>query len=163
MVGPANASATKLLRMPRMLRMGKLLDMKNVKRLMKSFQGPIKGADDIIKLYNRLFAYKMMRLLIVLVVLTYFQGCLWFLFSKSQEAQPDRSTWYDTFGLENYGTTDQLVISLYFALTMLSTVGYGDMFPISNIEMIVGVALMMIGVSVFSIVMGQFEETQDEF
>ena len=65
--------------------------------------------------------------------------------------------------MENYDTTDQLVISLYFALTMLSTVGYGDMFPISNIEMIVGVALMMIGVSVFSIVMGQFEETQDEF
>jgi len=46
---------------------------------------------------------------------------------------------------------------------MLSTVGYGDLFPISNIEMVVGVLLMMIGVSVFSIVMGQFEETQDEF
>lgn len=33
--------------MPRMLRMGKLLDMKNVKRLMKSFMGTIKGAEDI--------------------------------------------------------------------------------------------------------------------
>lgn len=104
----------------------------------------------------------MMRLLIVLIVLTYFQGCLWFLFSKSSNPKNGR-TWYNEFGLENYGTTDQLVVSLYFALTMLSTVGYGDMFPISNIEMIVGVALMMIGVSVFSIVMGQFEETQAEF
>lgn len=42
---------------------------------------------------------------------------------------------------------------------MLSTVGYGDLYPISNLEKVVGVALMMIGVSVFSIVMGQFEET----
>lgn len=38
-VPPENGSATKLLRMPRMLRLGKLLDIKNVKRLMKSFQG----------------------------------------------------------------------------------------------------------------------------
>ena len=142
--------------------MGKLLDMKNVKRLMKSFQGPIEGANDIINLYNRLFAYKMMRLLIVLVILTYFQGCLWFLFSKSSAPENGR-TWYKEFGLEDYNTTDQLITSLYFALTMLSTVGYGDLYPISNAEMVVGVLLMMIGVSVFSIVMGQFEETQDDF
>lgn len=38
-VPPENSSATKLLRMPRMLRLGKLLDIKNIKRLMKSFQG----------------------------------------------------------------------------------------------------------------------------
>jgi len=36
-VPPENGSTTKLLRMPRMLRMGKLMDIKNVKRLMKSF------------------------------------------------------------------------------------------------------------------------------
>lgn len=36
-VPPEEGSATKLLRMPRMLRLGKLLDIKNVKRLMKAF------------------------------------------------------------------------------------------------------------------------------
>lgn len=71
-VPPENGSATKLLRMPRMLRMGKLLDINNVKRLMKSFQSENNTADSIIKLYYNLFMYKLARLLLVLTVLTYF-------------------------------------------------------------------------------------------
>ena len=50
-----NGSATKLLRMPRMLRLGKLLDMKNVKRLMKQFIGEVKHAGQITDLYDRMF------------------------------------------------------------------------------------------------------------
>ena len=49
----------------------------------------------------------------------------------------------------------QLVTSLYFALTMLSTVGYGDLYPISNLEMITAVLCMAIGVGLFSVVMNQ--------
>jgi uncharacterized membrane protein len=52
----------------------------------------------------------------------------------------------------------QLSISLYFALTMLSTVGYGDLYPISNLEMIIAVVCMMIGVAVFSVVMNQVSQ-----
>lgn len=70
-----------------MLRMGKLMDIKNIKRLLKAFQGETNTADSIIKLYNNLFGYKMIRLLLVMSVLTYFQGCLWFLMSKSHEPQ----------------------------------------------------------------------------
>ena len=50
-------------------------------------------------------------------------------------------------------------MSLYFALTMLSTVGYGDMYPISNLEKIVGVFCMMFGVALFSIIMAEFSVT----
>jgi len=71
-VPPESGSATKLLRMPRMLRLGKLLDIKNVKRLMKAFQGEAESPDDIIKLFDNLFVYKLWRLLIVLTLLTYF-------------------------------------------------------------------------------------------
>lgn len=46
---------------------------------------------------------------------------------------------------------------------MLSTVGYGDMFPLSNLERVIGVLCMMVGVAVFSLVMGQFTEIHDEF
>jgi hypothetical protein len=36
---------------------------------------------------------------------------------------------------------------------MLSTVGYGDIYPISDLEMIMAVLCMMVGVGVFSVVM----------
>ena len=44
----------------------------------------------------------------------------------------------------------QIVFSSYFALTTLSTVGYGDMFPISAREQIVGIIFMLGGIVFFS-------------
>lgn len=105
----------------------------------------------------------MIRLLLVMSVLTYFQGCLWFLMSKSHEPEVEgQTTWYLSNSLEDYeSNSDRVIVSLYFALTMLSTVGYGDMFPLSNLERLVSVFCMMIGVAVFSMVMGQFTEIHD--
>ena len=52
----------------------------------------------------------------------------------------------------------QLLVSSYFALTTLSTVGYGDYFPISNEERIFAVIIMLGGVAFFSYIMGSFIE-----
>ena len=46
---------------------------------------------------------------------------------------------------------------------MLSTVGYGDMYPISNLEKIVAVFCMLIGVAVFSVIMEQFSIAKEEY
>ena len=51
-------------------------------------------------------------------------------------------------------TGDQIITSLYFALTTLSTVGYGDLFPVSQIERIFAVIVMLLGVAFFSFIMG---------
>jgi voltage-gated potassium channel Kch len=50
------------------------------------------------------------------------------------------------------------LVSCYFALTTLSTVGYGDYFPISNEERIFAVIIMLGGVAFFSYIMGSFIE-----
>jgi hypothetical protein len=46
----------------------------------------------------------------------------------------------------------------YFALTTFSTVGYGDMFPVSEMEMMIGVLIMLFGVGFFSFIMGSLME-----
>ena len=74
-----------------------------------------------------------------------------------------QTTWYEANDLESKTHTDQFIVSLYFSLTMLSTVGYGDMYPLSNLERAVGVFLMMVGVAVFSCVMDEFVEIQTLF
>ena len=48
--------------------------------------------------------------------------------------------------------------SIYFALTILSTVGYGDYYPISNVEMLTALAVMLGGVAFFSYIMGNLLE-----
>ena len=56
------------------------------------------------------------------------------------------------------GWETQLIVSCYYALTTLSTVGYGDYFPISSLERIVAVVIMLGGVAFFSYIIGNFIE-----
>ena len=67
-----------------------------------------------------------------------------------------------TFVNVNFGDdTDEykrVVLMLYYALTTLSTVGYGDYFPISDVEMIITSLVMLGGVAFFSYIMGNFLE-----
>lgn len=59
---------------------------------------------------------------------------------------------------EPMSLNDRLIILVYFALTTLSTVGYGDLFPTSIMEKAFGVAIEIIGVTIFSILMNNFAE-----
>ena len=51
---------------------------------------------------------------------------------------------------------DRLIRCMYFMLTTLSTVGYGDLYPTSIAEKVVGSLIQIIGVTIFSIVMNAF-------
>jgi hypothetical protein len=43
-------------------------------------------------------------------------------------------------------------------LTTLATIGYGDLIPVNSIERIVSIFIMLIGVAMYSYVMGSFTE-----
>jgi hypothetical protein len=47
------------------------------------------------------------------------------------------------------------IISMYFAFTTLSTIGLGDFYPVSDIERLVGAFILLIGVAIFSYIMGE--------
>ena len=60
--------------------------------------------------------------------------------------------------MEGENTTYNLVLCSYYAFTTLSTVGYGDYYPVNTIERIVVVFFMVGGVGFFSYIMGNFIE-----
>ena len=64
--------------------------------------------------------------------------------------------WTDKNCVQDFGT--QAIIVCYFALTTLSTVGYGDYYPVSRNEMLVGILFMLVGIVFFSQIMGSFIE-----
>ena len=47
------------------------------------------------------------------------------------------------------------MISIYFAFTSLSTVGFGDYYPVSSLERIVCAFVLLIGVAMFSYILGE--------
>ena len=46
--------------------------------------------------------------------------------------------------------------NFYFILTTLSTVGFGDFYPKSDMERILGAFVILFGVALFSIIISEF-------
>jgi hypothetical protein len=67
------------------------------------------------------------------------------------------------YSLQNKTLREQVVIMLYFSFTSLSTVGFGDYNPKSNIERIFIAFSLMFGVAIFSLMMGNFIDILTEF
>jgi hypothetical protein len=54
--------------------------------------------------------------------------------------------------------TEALCYCMYYSLTTLSTVGYGDSSPMSIMEKIFGSIIQIFGVTFFSILMNKFQD-----
>ena len=70
------------------------------------------------------------------------------------ETYADTSQVY--YGLKDKSPSELWIIALYFSFTSLSTVGFGDYHPRSNIERFVGAFVLLFGVAIFSFIMGNF-------
>ena len=98
---------------------------------------------------------KLVLQIINTLVITYFFGCLWYRVAERLHTS-DQKTFITNYGLSKKPIDFRLTTSMYFALTTLSTVGYGDYFPVSNLEKVLGSIIMFIGVTFFSMLMSQF-------
>jgi len=91
------------------------------------------------------------------ISLTYTLGCIWYAVIEGNY-NDDEHTFYKDNNLEDYSKFRRLIICCYYALTTLSTVGYGDYTPITNLEKIVGILIMILGIAFFSYIMGNFND-----
>ncbi len=57
----------------------------------------------------------------------------------------------------------RMIAVVYWAFTTLATVGYGDIRPQSNIERIIGSFVILFGIAIFSLIMGNFIDMLMEF
>ncbi len=63
---------------------------------------------------------------------------------------------YCKFSYNQRDPTTIVIAMMYFAFTSLSTVGFGDINPRSNIERLLGAFMLLLGVAIFSVFMGNF-------
>lgn len=113
---------------------------------------------------------KILSLCIKLFAIVFFVGNVWFVIIHlqiSHEETDDGSTHgkevdvdfvsfmhNDKWSLEDDTDFRNLIVSMYFALTSLSTIGFGDFHPITSLERLVCSFLLLAGVTMFSIFMG---------
>ena len=75
---------------------------------------------------------------------------------ESDEHHLDESTFMARFKLGDNERRDNVVIMIYFAFTSLSTVGFGDYFPVGDFERLFTSVILLAGVATFSYIMDNF-------
>ena len=121
--------------------------------------------------------FKVFKLILMTIMVTYLLGCFFYWLSDLQTTQFDFDG--DTFVKSSFKNYDpykpasevqevdsqvfRLVTVCYFSITTLSTVGYGDLRPKSNLEMIFVIVFMLLGVGYFSYIMSSFIEIIQTF
>lgn len=149
-----------LLRMFRLWRFWGILDKVGdelIKGLLKKIVNLVTRSRENQLLYVSFF-FIFIRIFIIsfkALVITYFVASgFWIVSYNTREEYP--KNFVDNFGLSDLGPFEQMLWTSYFILTTLTTIGYGDMFPISVPERIYGILVQISGVAFFSYIMGKF-------
>ena len=166
----------KLLRVPRLFELlnvdrfkGTISDFYN-KALEKNVKEGKFEHFPILKALMIVQVYKIFRLVIIIFTSSYFLGILWHIYvcdvQTTEWIDPnDKSKGpveenfmtamlhvHDPDNLDN--SFDKLIQVWYFAITTLSTIGFGDYSPVSMSERLIASFILMFGVAVFSFIMG---------
>lgn len=88
-------------------------------------------------------------LVFIFTILCHTFACLWFLLAKLQDF--DESTWVVRYGYLDSPIREQYLAGLYFIVTTISTVGYGDISSQSPWEQLFCLPLLVVGVIAYSV------------
>lgn len=79
-------------------------------------------------------------------------ACLWYFVAKLQDLDPD--SWVTRLGYNDATDFELYIVSLYWTLTTVTTVGYGDISAGTLIEKVLGLIIMTCGVFMYSYAIG---------
>lgn len=86
------------------------------------------------------------------LLFTHLMSCFWYFSSKFEDTSPN--TWVYRLGLRESEPYELYIVSFYYILTTITTVGYGDITPVTITERIMCIFLFIFGVLFFSFSIG---------
>ena len=95
---------------------------------------------------------RMINLVLIIFLIDHWVACLWFFIGETTKISNE--SWLTSASLENARTTTQYMKSLYWSITTLTTVGYGDITPTNDLEIAFTLVIMFLGVSMYAFIIG---------
>ena len=139
-------TALRALRMVRLLRMLKLL---KVQRIIDELEDAFVTSMQLLKI---------VQMVAGLVYLMHILGCFWYFIASTGEHDKTWLTSYDGGSGLTKPTSVKYLNSVYWALTTLTTVGFGDIVPTNNTERVYVLCSLLIGALVFGYMLSAIGE-----
>ncbi|KAL4510181.1 hypothetical protein ABPG72_010374 [Tetrahymena utriculariae] len=111
--------------------------------------------------YKQLLA--LIRLALIIIITSHFISCFWILLSQIEEGQGVTQTWLNVRPIYSSEWIIQYMEAYYFAIVTMATVGFGDVLPITPIEKLFCVILMIISCGLFAYAMNTIGNILDNF
>lgn len=108
------------------------------------------------------YVFQTVKLIVLILTVSYFIGMTWYIFCEITLKVPtpddEHQGFILEFDLKKKTDFENTISMMYYAFTTLSTVGFGDYHPRSNAERLFCAIILLVGVAIFSYIMGNFIE-----
>jgi len=148
--GAGSVDMIRLARMGRMYKMIKMAKILRVLKIIKQRSQLLKYLSEFLKIglgFERLFFFA-----IIFMVLCHILTCIWIITPSLVDKDKNAESWMDPFSDVNSG--ELYLTSMYYTITTMTTVGYGDINGGSALERAVSIVIMLVGVIAFSFATG---------
>lgn len=95
---------------------------------------------------------RVLKYLGMVLIFSHCIACIWFYIAYIDGFPAD--SWVVAAGIENSDPVTQYVRSLYWTITTMTTVGYGDISPGRTVEYVMASIIMLMGASLYAFIIG---------
>ena len=144
-------SLVRLSRLPRLYRLIRMFRIMRMLKVIKHRASTMRYMTSFFRIslsWERLFWF-----CVTLVFLLHLLACTWIFIGKLS-IEEDPVNWIAVGGFLDKPNSDLYIISMYWTVTTVSTVGYGDITATNHLERMANSCIMLIGVLIYSYMVG---------
>ena len=139
-------SALNLLKVLRILRIAKVMRVLRAARILKRMEQQMSIKFGVVKL---------VKFFVLIIMASHWMACAYYLAGSLADPSVEHESWIHSHDYPSeYTIGDMYVVSMYWAVMTITTIGYGDVPSGTTTERLLSIIAMIIGAGLFSYVVG---------